>query len=190
MTADDALPTLEQLNAMSADAFVAALAPLFEGGTQVLPRLAEARPFPSDDHMLSAAHEAVAGLPEAEQIALVEAHPRIGADSATVSAMSFDEQGYAAEAEGDEETARIYEELQMLNEIYEKRFGFRYVVFVAGRPKAEVVPLLEHALRNDREAELRRAVHDAVYIAGDRLARLRAEREPMEPDLDGPVDER
>ena len=61
----------------------------------------------------------------------------------------------------------------MLNELYEQRFGFRYVVFVAGRPKTEIVPLLEHALREDRGAELRRAVDDAIYIAADRLRRLR-----------------
>jgi hypothetical protein len=37
----------------------------------------------------------------------------------------------------------------------------------------EIVPLLEHALRNERDAELRRAVDDALYIAGDRLRKLR-----------------
>jgi 2-oxo-4-hydroxy-4-carboxy--5-ureidoimidazoline (OHCU) decarboxylase/GNAT superfamily N-acetyltransferase len=68
---------------------------------------------------------------------------------------------------------RADEELAMLNELYEQRFGFRYVVFVAGRPRDEIVPLLERALVNDREVELRRAVDDAVYIAGDRLRRLR-----------------
>ena len=61
----------------------------------------------------------------------------------------------------------------MLNELYEQRFGFRYVVFVAGRPRDEIVPLLERALVNDREAELRRAIDDAIYIAGDRLRQLR-----------------
>jgi 2-oxo-4-hydroxy-4-carboxy--5-ureidoimidazoline (OHCU) decarboxylase len=66
-----------------------------------------------------------------------------------------------------------YEELAMLNELYEANFGFRYVVFVAGRPKTEIVPLIERALRNDREVELRRAVDDVIYIAGDRLRRLR-----------------
>jgi 2-oxo-4-hydroxy-4-carboxy--5-ureidoimidazoline (OHCU) decarboxylase/GNAT superfamily N-acetyltransferase len=68
---------------------------------------------------------------------------------------------------------RADEELAMLNELYEQRFGFRYVVFVAGRPRDQIVPLLERALVNDREVELRRAVDDAVYIAGDRLRRLR-----------------
>ena len=71
------------------------------------------------------------------------------------------------------ELRRADEELAMLNELYEQRFGFRYVVFVAGRPRDEIVPLLEHALVNDREVELRRAVDDAIYIAGDRLRRLR-----------------
>jgi 2-oxo-4-hydroxy-4-carboxy-5-ureidoimidazoline decarboxylase len=61
----------------------------------------------------------------------------------------------------------------MLNELYEQRFGFRYVVFVAGRPKTEIVPLLERALHEDRDTELRRAVDDAIYIAGDRLRKLR-----------------
>jgi 2-oxo-4-hydroxy-4-carboxy-5-ureidoimidazoline decarboxylase len=61
-----------------------------------------------------------------------------------------------------------------MNELYEQRFGFRYVIFVAGRPKTAIPALLEVALRNDREAELRRAVDDAVDIAADRLHTLRA----------------
>lgn len=71
------------------------------------------------------------------------------------------------------ELRRADEELAMLNELYQQRFGFRYVVFVAGRPRDEIVPLLEHAIVSDREVELRRAVDDAIYIAGDRLRRLR-----------------
>jgi 2-oxo-4-hydroxy-4-carboxy--5-ureidoimidazoline (OHCU) decarboxylase/GNAT superfamily N-acetyltransferase len=89
------------------------------------------------------------------------------------SLFSADELAEEAAAQRARETARAYEELAMLNELYEERFGFRYVVFVAGRPKTEIVPLLEHALRNEREVELRRAVDDAIYIAGDRLRRLR-----------------
>ena len=60
-------------------------------------------------------------------------------------------------------------ELAALNSAYEERFGFRYVVFVAGRPRAEIVPLMKAALGNDRPAELRRAVNDVMAIAADRL---------------------
>jgi len=187
-------PEAADLDLLPPEAFVAEMMPLFEGGGRFLARLAEARPFVTDEELIAAAFEAAHGAAEDEQIDLVQAHPPIGADPDTVSAMSYAEQGYAAENPGASmeeslfsdaelaeeaaamrarEVARAYEELKMLNELYEQRFGFRYVVFVAGRPKTEIVPLLEHALREDRETELRRAVDDAIYIAGDRLRRLR-----------------
>lgn len=93
----------------------------------------------------------------------------------------YEDESLLSEAELAEEAAaqratdlrRTDEELAMLNELYEQRFGFRYVVFVAGRPRDAIVPLLERALLNEREVELRRAVDDAIYVAGDRLRRLR-----------------
>lgn len=166
-------PRIEDLDRLPAEAVAHELEPLFEGAPRFLHRLAEARPFKTDEGLMAAAFEIAHGLPEEEQVELVEAHPRIGAPPASVSEMSYREQGYEAEAEDDPDTARAYEELAMLNELYERQFGFRYVVFVAGRPKSEIVPLLEHALRNDRAAELRRAVDDTIYIAGDRLRTLR-----------------
>lgn len=166
-------PRVEDLDQLPAETFVAELAQLFEGAPRFLARLAEERPFETDEAMLGAAFEVAHGMPEEERLELVEGHPRIGAPPEEVSEASYDEQGYEAESREDVETARAYEELAMLNEIYERQFGFRYVVFVAGRPKAEIVPLLEHALRNDREVELRRAVDDAIYIAGDRLRKAR-----------------
>lgn len=176
------IPEVAELNELSADAFAATLAPLFEGAPRFLRRVAEQRPFESDAELLAAAHEIAISMPEDERVELVEAHPRIGADVDTVSDLSREEQGYDEEADEDAEIARAYEELAMLNEIYERQFGFRYVVFVAGRSKAEIVPLVEHALRNDRDAELRRALDEAIDIAADRLARLRAEASgPEEP---------
>jgi 2-oxo-4-hydroxy-4-carboxy--5-ureidoimidazoline (OHCU) decarboxylase/GNAT superfamily N-acetyltransferase len=91
-------------------------------------------------------------------------------DESLFSAAELAEEAAAQRAA---ELRRADEELAMLNELYEQRFGFRYVIFVAGRPRDAIVPLLEHALVNDREVELRRAVDDAIYIAGDRLRRLR-----------------
>lgn len=167
------MPRIEDLDQLPAEAFVAELKPLFEGAHAFLVQLAAARPFGDDESLLRAAFEVAHGLPEADQLELVEAHPKIGAPAESVSTASYAEQGYATESADDPDTQRAYEELAMLNEIYEQRFGFRYVVFVAGRPKAEIVPLLEHALRNERDAELRRAIDDAVYVAGDRLRKLR-----------------
>lgn len=176
-----ALPLLDDLNALPPGPAADALAPLFEGAPRFLARLAGARPYESEEAMLAVAREIARSMPEQEQLELINAHPRIGADPATVSPLSHGEQGYHADADvaGDSpaarELARIHEELAMLNEIYERRFGFRYVIFVAGRPKSEIVPLLERAISADRESELRRALDDTIHIGADRLAKLRTE---------------
>jgi 2-oxo-4-hydroxy-4-carboxy--5-ureidoimidazoline (OHCU) decarboxylase len=177
------IPSLDALNAMSADEFTTVMGPLVEGARGFLSQLAAARPFTSDAAMVDAMHEVASAMAESDQVELLQAHPRIGGDPAEMSVLSTAEQDAEEEVAAElaaEEAARIGEELAMLNDLYEGRFGFRYVVFVAGRPKAAIVPLIEHALRNDRDAELRRAVHDAIYIAGDRLARLRGTRDDGE----------
>jgi len=162
------IPERDALNALPAEAFAAALAPLFEGAPRFLGRLASARPFDSDEALFEAAREVSAAAPEDVLVELLDAHPRIGADPAAMSDLSRAEQ--ADDAGGDEAQSQ---ELSDLNDIYERRFGFRYVVFVSGRPRAEIVPLMEIAFRNERDAELRRGVADAIYIAADRLRSIR-----------------
>jgi 2-oxo-4-hydroxy-4-carboxy-5-ureidoimidazoline decarboxylase len=108
-------------------------------------------------------------MPRAEQLELVDAHPRIGAPPGTVSAHSYREQGYdRAHVSDPMDVAAV---LGRLNDAYEARFGFRFVVFVAGRPREAIVPLIESALVRDPKAELRRALTDVVAIARDRAAR-------------------
>ena len=112
-------------------------------------------------------------MPRDEQLELIDAHPRIGAPPGSVSAHSFVEQGYdreTAAAEAEVERERIAADLARLNDAYEARFGFRYVIFVAGRPRAAIVPLLAAALRADPDAERERAIRDVVAIARDRAA--------------------
>ncbi|MEO6294525.1 MAG: 2-oxo-4-hydroxy-4-carboxy-5-ureidoimidazoline decarboxylase, partial [Candidatus Limnocylindria bacterium] len=145
------MKTVEELNALETDAAVEALSPLFEGAPRFLRRLADARPFENEEGLFGAARAIAREMPEEEQIELLDAHPRIGADPATVSDLSRREQGHGDPA--DDEQAWVGEELIALNEAYEGRFGFRFAVFVAGRPRVEIIPILERALRADRDEE-------------------------------------
>jgi 2-oxo-4-hydroxy-4-carboxy--5-ureidoimidazoline (OHCU) decarboxylase len=121
--------------------------------------------------MFQRAREIAHALPEALQIELVDAHPRLGAPPASVSAMSFREQGYDRDAaanladEAERERDRVAAELDRLNDAYEARFGFRYCVFVAGRSRAELLPDMAAALGRERDSELQRALDAVVDIA-------------------------
>ena len=67
---------------------------LFENAGPLLERLRSEGPFASGAAMLKRAREIVNELSEADQIAVINAHPRIGERPDKVSAASFKEQSY------------------------------------------------------------------------------------------------
>jgi 2-oxo-4-hydroxy-4-carboxy--5-ureidoimidazoline (OHCU) decarboxylase len=157
---------IAELDALPEAAFIAAASPWFEGAPRFLARLAAARPFRDESTLFARAAAIAAAMPEPDQIELIDAHPRLGAPPASVSAASFHEQGY------DRETVDAVAELERLNGAYEDRFGFRFCVFVNGRSRADLVPVVEAALGADRNDEIRRALGDVVAIARDRFRKV------------------
>jgi 2-oxo-4-hydroxy-4-carboxy-5-ureidoimidazoline decarboxylase len=157
---------LAALNVASAEAAAATLAPLFEGAPRFLARLVAARPFADWDTLFAAARRIAHEMPEGEQVELVDTHPRLGAPPDTVSALSHGEQGYDRADPG--AGVDVAAELARLNAAYEARFGFRYCVFVAGRPRAALLPGMTAALAEDRDRELHRALDAVVDIAAAR----------------------
>jgi len=166
-----------------------ALRPLFEDAGPLVEELA-GRSFPTWEAVLDAAEAAIATMCSPARAALLRAHPRIGTDPATLarrSPESWAEQG------GDLTTPpELLARLAQLNDLYEQRFGFPFVEWVAGRPRETLVAVLEERLGHDRPEELSKGCAALVDIARDRLARLgrRASSTPPGPpghstDLDG-----
>jgi 2-oxo-4-hydroxy-4-carboxy--5-ureidoimidazoline (OHCU) decarboxylase len=129
------------------------LAELFEGDTALVRRLA-GRTDPLGEPPQ---------LTEAEAVEALNAHPRIG-ERRALSARSAVEQG-------SEEDPQVLAELDRLNRAYEERFGFRFVVFVNGRPRSALVPVLRDRLGRTREQELTTGTAELVAIARDRWRR-------------------
>ena len=150
---------------MPSEAITGRLAAVFERA----PGLAAALRHAGQDKprsIVAKARRALEGMTETEQIAVLDAHPRIGADPASLSLHSRREQGDATDA-------ATLRELAALNDAYEKKFGFRFVVFVAGRSKRDIVPALRSRLANTRETELKAGIDEFFAIALDRLERPR-----------------
>jgi 2-oxo-4-hydroxy-4-carboxy-5-ureidoimidazoline decarboxylase len=173
--------SIAELDTATPAVFAEAVAPLFEGAPRFLARLAAARPFGSWERLFEVARAEAHSMPEAEQLELVDAHPRLGAPPASVSRLSFGEQGFDRDAaatiaaDAGRERDRLATELERLNRAYETRFGFRYCVFVAGRPLPELLRDMAAALGREREAELHRALDAVVHIAIDRHRKLAGE---------------
>lgn len=130
------------------------LAELFEGHSRVVEKLAQI------EDPLGQARKVLAESPEDEQVEALETHPRIGA-LAGLSDRSAAEQGT------DEDPA-VLAALARLNKSYEEKFGFRFVVFVNGRPRAEILSLMRERLQQGRDEELAAGLDELVAIALDR----------------------
>jgi OHCU decarboxylase len=169
---------IEELNAVPASEFAAAVRALFEAAEPLAAALAAERPFASYEELLDRAAHIAQQLPRDAQIAVVNAHPRIGESAQAVRATSessYREQGYDRERDIDPGVlAATYATLRELNQAYERRFGFRFVVFVNGRSKSEIVDVLRTRLANPADQELQTALDEMLRIARDRLQRARA----------------
>jgi len=132
------------------------LAELFEGRTRLVEKLAE------QEDPLGAARDVIGQLKERDKLEALNAHPAIGAKR--LSPRSAAEQG------GDADPV-VLTELAYLNQVYEEKFGFRFVVFVNRRSKTEILDVLRERLERTREEELDTAVEELVAIAEDRWRR-------------------
>jgi OHCU decarboxylase len=126
------------------------LAELFSGRSRFVDKLA------GEDDPLGRAREVAHGLSEDEKVEALATHPRIGERS--------------SEQHGDDPI--VLAELAELNRQYEERFGFRFIVFVNRRSRAELVPVIRGRLTHTREQELDTALDELVAIAEDRWRRF------------------
>jgi 2-oxo-4-hydroxy-4-carboxy--5-ureidoimidazoline (OHCU) decarboxylase len=133
------------------------LADLCEGRTELVERLAVL------DDPLNQAEKVLAGMSEEEKVESLNAHPAIGQRTG-LSARSSAEQG-------DDSDPAVLTELAYLNQVYEEKFGFRFVIFVNRRSKAEILDVLRERLGRTREEELDTGCRELVAIAKDRWTR-------------------
>ena len=129
-----------------------------EGSTPLALKVRAGGPYPSAAALLASMRATLPTLTETEKIATLTAHPRIGEDPRRLSSRSLQEQG-----------ADALPELDRLNAEYERRFGFRFLVFVNGRTKSQIVEVLRGRMHRAREDEMAEGLRAIVDIAEDRL---------------------
>jgi 2-oxo-4-hydroxy-4-carboxy--5-ureidoimidazoline (OHCU) decarboxylase len=133
------------------------LGELFEGRTRLVELLAET------EDPLGRAEDVLSRLDEDDKVEALAAHPAIGQRSGLSERSAFEQ--------GSDTDPAVLSELAYLNQVYEEKFGFRFVVFVAGRPKSEIVEVLRDRIANTREQELDLGCRELVAIARDRWTR-------------------
>jgi OHCU decarboxylase len=128
--------------------------------------MAASRPFESLDAMVRRGDEIWTSLSRADWLDAFAAHPKIG-EQRPVTAWSATEQAGMSSA-GDGTRDRLAE----LNQAYEARFGYIFIVSATGKPASEMLALLVERLAHDPGSELAIAAGEQRRITALRLAKL------------------
>ena len=148
--------------------FVDAVGRVFEHSPWVAERASAHRPFAS----VCALHEAmireVAAAGADEQLALLRAHPDLGAKARMTSASASEQSGAGL----DQLTPAEFDALIRLNTAYRDTFGFPFLYAVKGSTKHDILKALERRLASNRGDELGEALRQVYRIAGFRLEEM------------------
>ncbi len=145
--------------------FVTRFGHLFEHSPWVAERAWNKRPFADVSALETALIASVHEASEAEQLALIRAHPRLGVKQALTDASGAEQAGAGLQTLNTEEFQRF----AALNAAYEEKFGFPFIICVGHRTKSEILTAFEARLDHDAATEHKTALHEIGWIARLRL---------------------
>jgi OHCU decarboxylase len=153
--------TLEALNAMDQTAFANAVGWIFEHSPWVAERAWAVRPFAD----IAALHRELVRQVEAaspeEQLALLRAHPDLGARAKLTQASASEQAAFDFD-----------QRFIALNLSYRDKFGFPFLYAVKGSTKHDILRALELRLPADRDTEFTEALRQVYKIAEFRLQEI------------------
>jgi 2-oxo-4-hydroxy-4-carboxy-5-ureidoimidazoline decarboxylase len=164
--------TLDEANRLPIADFVAAFGGVFEHSPWVAEQAAARRPFASVEAMHAGMCAAVATAGEAAQLELLCAHPELAGRAAVAGTLTADSQREQDAAGLRHCSPAEFAALQRMNHAYRERFGFPFIVAVAGLDRTSVLTRLELRLGNERAAEFAEALRQVERIAALRLESL------------------
>jgi len=156
---------------LSHAAFIARFGPVYEASPWVAEGVwpaVEAGGLDDPAALAEAMRAEVDAAPREMQLSLIRAHPELASRTRMAQASVTEQAGAGL----DQCSPAEFEAFQRLNDAYNARFGFPFVVAVKGLTRAEILATFEARLANDPQAEFATALAQIHRIAGFRLADL------------------
>ncbi len=163
---------LEQLDHASQEKAESALLSCC-GSRRWTQKMAGARPFADVSALLTKAEEIWQNLKTEDWLEAFAAHPKIGGKKAVRQATAQSAEWSHAEQSGTQTTADSLKiELEEANRLYEKKFGFIFIVCATGKSAEEMLEICRVRLDNTADAEILIAANEQRKITEIRLKKL------------------
>ena len=165
---DDVL-SIDQINQMDQDQFVAEFGGLFQGPPWIAEQAYDARPFEDVYALRRALHDVLFQAPPDKQLELINSYPDIGSvfrSDRSPSVLSVKDQAFAGLDRLDTDE---HHSLGDLTAAYRKKFGFPLIIAVRENTKETILRSGNARLDNSPSAEQATALVEIAKIANLRL---------------------
>ena len=136
-------------------------------------QMAEARPFETFEKLISEAGEIWWSLEHDDWLEAFRSHPKIGGTKPAAKVADQSRAWSGQEQSGVKSASEeVLSQLESLNQNYEVRFGFIFIVCATGKSSDEMLSILKSRLGNDAETEIRIAAAEQEKITEIRLRKL------------------
>ena len=157
--------SLSQINRMDRSQFIQALGEIFERTPTVASQAWDYRPFVSTEELHQKMMTIVLGFDLDRKLALVRAHPDLGSKVKMAEASAREQAG----AELDRLSSIEYAQFQQLNQAYQAKFDFPFIIAVKNHTKQSILAAFDRRLQNSADEELSTAIEEISQIARFRL---------------------
>ena len=168
--------TIEQVNDLNKEGFVARFGPLYEHSPWVAEKASHEHPFHGLSDLRRAFQSAMYGAPQEKQLNLIRAHPDLAGKAAMEGELTPESTREQGSAGLDRLSPKDYETFTRLNSAYREKFGFPLIFAVREHTKESILANAETRLENSRSEEIKTALGEIAKIADLRL------RDLVEPD--------
>lgn len=164
--------TLQQLNTLPFDTFVTVLGGVFEHSAWVAERTAALRPFHSVEELAAVMAGEVEKAGYGAQMALIRAHPELAGKAAVCGELTKESSIEQAGAGLDQCSQDEFSRLTELNDAYQRKFGFPFILAVRGHNRSSILREFERRLGSEVEEERRECLRQIYRIARFRLEEI------------------
>ena len=143
------------------------------GSTNWAQQMVTARPYSSLEELIAAADRIWWSLDSQDWLDAFHSHPKIGEKKAAAATAVEAQKWSEAEQSGINNAAHeTLGALAELNQTYEEKFGYIFIVCASGKSSEEMLAILRKRLGNNPDDELRIAAAEQARITELRLRKL------------------
>ena len=156
------------LNNLNKDEFISMFGVIFEKTQWIAEKLFDLKPFKNKDDLINKMIQIYETSSNNETLKILNAHPKLAVEKNLTDHSSKEQ----SRANLKNCTQEEYDEFKILNNNYEKKFGFPFIIAVKGKNKTEILNNFRQRINNGVELEFKESKKQVKKIALFRLEEL------------------